>query len=61
MASCGLDFGTSNTTLGFQSSKGPALVALEGEHVAIPSAIFFDWAANPQIGRAAMDAYVEGA
>jgi hypothetical chaperone protein len=68
MASCGLDFGTSNTTLGVntaslgvQSPTGPVLAALEGEHVAIPSAIFFDWAANPQIGRAAMGAYVDGA
>ena len=60
MAACGLDFGTSNTTLGCWRG-GPRLVRLEGEHVTIPSAIFFAPGREPEIGRAAMAAYVEGA
>jgi hypothetical chaperone protein len=59
MASCGLDFGTSNTTLGLAGAR-PRLARLEGEAVTIPSAIFFDWSAQALVGRAANAAYVEG-
>ncbi len=62
MSACGLDFGTSNTTLGVCApGRAPALVALEGDDVTIPSAIFFDWSSNAVIGRAAVGAYVDGA
>jgi hypothetical chaperone protein len=62
MASCGLDFGTSNTTLGLcRPGQHPALAPLEGDNVTIPSAIFFDWSAHAIIGRAAISAYVDGA
>ena len=61
MASCGLDFGTSNTTLGLVRGNAPALAPLEGGDVTIPSAIFFDWSARATIGRAAIAAYLEGA
>ena len=57
----GLDFGTSNTTLGLLGT-GPAhlaLARLEGEAVTIPSAIFFPPAGDEAIGRAAIAAYVE--
>ncbi|WP_336485287.1 Hsp70 family protein [Methylobacterium nigriterrae] len=60
MAACGLDFGTSNTTLGRIRDGRPELVRLEGPHVTIPSAIFFAPAREPVVGRAAMTAYVEG-
>ena len=41
---CGLDFGTSNTTLGVAAGNAPAtLVPLEGAHVTIPSTVFFDF------------------
>ncbi|GJE46494.1 Hsp70 family protein [Methylobacterium soli] len=60
MAACGLDFGTSNTTLGRIRAGRPELVALEGAHLTIPSAIFFAPGRTPEIGRAAMAAYVEG-
>lgn len=60
MAACGLDFGTSNTTLGLIGAGGLALAPLEGEAVTIPSAIFFPPAGDEAIGRAAMAAYVEG-
>ena len=62
MAYCGLDFGTSNSTLGAEGGNGPALVALEGESTTLPSAIFFDFhTGRPLIGRAAIQAYVAGA
>ncbi|MHB2205190.1 Hsp70 family protein [Methylobacterium sp. CM6257] len=60
MAACGLDFGTSNTTLGHSGPAGPALLPLEGAHRTIPSAIFFELGRDPIIGRAATAAYVEG-
>jgi hypothetical chaperone protein len=60
MAACGLDFGTSNTTLGRVRDGKPALVALEGRHLTVPSAIFFAPGRPPVIGRAATEAYVEG-
>ncbi|WP_430911038.1 Hsp70 family protein [Methylobacterium sp. sgz302541] len=60
MAACGLDFGTSNTTLGRIVSGVPTLARLEGTHVTIPSAIFFEPGREPVIGRAGMAAYVDG-
>ena len=40
MSICGLDFGTSNTTLGTIEGQSPVLVALEAQHTTIPSAMF---------------------
>jgi hypothetical chaperone protein len=60
MAACGLDFGTSNTTLGAAGPDGPILLPLEGDHRTIPSAIFFELGREPLIGRAATAAYVAG-
>ncbi|MCE4224208.1 Hsp70 family protein [Methylobacterium sp. C25] len=60
MAACGLDFGTSNTTLGLASAGRPSLLPLEGAHRTIPSAIFFSPRHEAVIGRAAIEAYVEG-
>ena len=60
MSACGLDFGTSNTTLGTLSAGEPHLLSLEGDEDTIPSAIFFARGGEPEIGRAAMGAYVEG-
>ena len=60
MAACGLDFGTSNTTLGLGRGGVPSLVPLEGAHRTLPSAIFFAPGRAPEIGRAAIEAYVEG-
>jgi hypothetical chaperone protein len=60
MAICGLDFGTSNTTLGTIVDDVPVLAALEGDHVTIPSAIFYKADAGALIGRKAIEAYVEG-
>ncbi|MDB5589591.1 Hsp70 family protein [Enterovirga sp.] len=60
MFACGLDFGTSNTTLGILREGAPWLVPLDGAEVAIPSAIFFPPQDSPAIGRGAIEAYVEG-
>jgi hypothetical chaperone protein len=62
MTYCGLDFGTSNSTLGAPGPEGLALVPLEGDATTLPSAIFFDFqTAQPLIGREAIQAYIRGA
>lgn len=60
MNACGLDFGTSNTTLGIPLEGRARLCALEGDHLTVPSAVFFGTDGTYRIGRAAIDAYVEG-
>ena len=59
---CGLDFGTSNSTLGTVGSDGtPHLAPLEGGNATIPSAIFFDFENDATLfGRRAQTAYVGG-
>jgi hypothetical chaperone protein len=58
-SACGIDFGTSNSTL----ANAAGLVELEGRHNTVPSAVFFghEKADAFLIGRAAVDVYVEGA
>lgn len=60
---CGLDFGTSNSTLGRIGPDGhPALVALEGDSPTIPSVLFFGFEDDRlHYGRAAVAEYVTGA
>ena len=60
MTSCGLDFGTSNTTLGRTVHQAPVLVPLESGQTTIPSAIFYELGGGVLVGRRAIDAYVEG-
>jgi hypothetical chaperone protein len=64
MSICGLDFGTSNTTLGTipggPRGDAPVLAALESDHTTIPSAIFFAADGGVLIGRKAIEAYVDG-
>src|SRR5690348_423095 len=63
MAACGLDFGTSNTTLGIAAADGqPKLAPLEGSATTLPSAVFFDFdSAGMLVGKEAVDAYAGGA
>jgi hypothetical chaperone protein len=61
MSICGLDFGTSNTTLGTIAGREPILTALEADQTTIPSAIFYEADGTVLIGRKAIAAYVEGA
>src|ERR1700760_1683822 len=60
MSICGLDFGTSNTTLGTIDDNTPVLAALELDHTTIPSAIFYEADGGVRIGRRAIEAYVDG-
>lgn len=60
MAFCGLDFGTSNTTLGIWRQGAPALAVVEDGKVTVPSAVFYDRQGHFAIGRAAMARYVAG-
>lgn len=61
MSACGLDFGTSNTTLGTLVGGAPVLTELETGHTTIPSAIFYERDGAILIGRRAIEAYVDGA
>ncbi|HWV19566.1 MAG TPA: Hsp70 family protein [Devosia sp.] len=60
---CGLDFGTSNSTLGRVGGDGhPDLLALEGGSRTIPSVLFFNFEDDRlYFGRAAVAEYVTGA
>jgi hypothetical chaperone protein len=60
MSICGLDFGTSNTTLGTIADREPVLTALEAGQTTIPSAIFYEVDGAVLIGRKAIETYVEG-
>jgi hypothetical chaperone protein len=60
VVACGFDFGTSNTTLGIPYEGVPTLVALEDHEVTIPSAVFITAKGEVRIGRAAIEAYVDG-
>lgn len=59
---CGLDFGTSNSTLAIIKDREPVLLPLEGGHVTIPSAVFFGFDTEHAflVGRAGIAAYVDG-
>lgn len=59
---CGLDFGTSNSTLAVHNGTQPLLVPLEATHVTLPSAIFFDIDEDASyFGRQALTSYIDGA
>ncbi|BAI71995.1 hypothetical chaperone protein [Azospirillum sp. B510] len=61
MTACGLDFGTSNTTLGVREADGFRLLALDGTRTTLPTAVFFDFEHDrTTIGQAAIDGYVSG-
>ncbi|WP_036285043.1 Hsp70 family protein [Methylocystis sp. ATCC 49242] len=58
---CGLDFGTSNSTVAIEGASGVELVPIEGDNRTIPSSIFFDFSDGSALfGREALRAYVEG-
>ena len=57
----GIDFGTSNSTVGLADSAGARLLALEDASPTLPSAVFWQVeGAPPLFGRAAIAAYLEG-
>jgi hypothetical chaperone protein len=58
---CGIDFGTSNSTIGVFNQSEPALIALEEGKLDMPSTIFFDeHEPGPLFGREAIEHYVDG-
>jgi hypothetical chaperone protein len=58
---CGLDFGTSNSTIGVAAGNGFRLCALEEGNVTLPSAIFYDYEAHKaRFGRDGIKHYIEG-
>ncbi|WP_420962123.1 Hsp70 family protein [Brucella sp. IR073] len=60
---CGVDFGTTNSTVGLcQKSGDPFLIPVEGDHITIPSALFFSLEdGSVHFGRSAVHEYMEGA
>jgi hypothetical chaperone protein len=61
MRYCGLDFGTSNCTLGIMAAGAPVLAPLEGDETTLPTAVFFHFEGKPpEFGRAAIAAYADG-
>jgi hypothetical chaperone protein len=58
---CGIDFGTSNSTVGLADATGARLIAVEAGHSTIPTAVFLDTeTAEASFGRAAITAYTGG-
>jgi len=58
---CGIDFGTSNSTVGWWRPGVDPLIALEGEQPTLPSVVFFNTEERrPVYGRQALGEYLEG-
>lgn len=58
---CGLDFGTSNSTVGYLRRHHSALLPLEDDKPTLPSVVFFNADDNTvRFGRAALADYLEG-
>ena len=60
MLTCGIDFGTSNSTVSVAEAGTARLLPVEGAHVTIPSAVFWETDGPPLFGRDGIAAYVEG-
>ena len=59
---CGIDFGTSNSSIAVASTvQKPKMIAVEDEHITIPSAIFYENNKTlPLFGRTALQKYMSG-
>ncbi|MFK3942809.1 Hsp70 family protein [Pseudomonas monteilii] len=58
---CGIDFGTSNSTVGWHRPGGDTLLALEDGKITLPSVVFFNLEERrPAYGRMALHEYLEG-
>lgn len=56
----GIDFGTSNSTVGYVTATGPRLIPLEAGRVTLPSALFYDFDERKTLfGRGAIAAYTD--
>lgn len=60
LITCGIDFGTSNTSIALNKAGEVSLAPVEKHHVTIPSAIFFQSPNNqPAFGREAIDLFFD--
>ncbi|MDY7563171.1 Hsp70 family protein [Pseudomonas sp. 10B1] len=58
---CGIDFGTSNSTVGWLRPGMESLIALEDGKITLPSVVFFNMEERrPVYGRLALHEYLEG-
>ncbi|MBA1272379.1 Hsp70 family protein [Stutzerimonas azotifigens] len=58
---CGIDFGTSNSTVGWWRPDAEPLIVLEGDDLTLPSVVFFNLEERrPVYGRQALAEYLEG-
>lgn len=58
---CGIDFGTSNSTVGWLRPDTAPLIALEDGKITLPSVLFFNFEERrPVYGRLALHEYLEG-
>lgn len=58
---CGIDFGTSNSTVGWLCPGRPTLLPLEDDRVTLPSVVFFNAEDDSvSFGRAGLGQYLEG-
>jgi hypothetical chaperone protein len=56
---CGVDFGTSNSTVGWWGAAGPTLLALEDGRALLPSVVFFNYdEERVRVGQAALGDYL---
>lgn len=57
---CGIDFGTSNSTVGWQNQCGSTLIPLEDQEATLPSVVFFNYEEDTiRFGRQALADYLE--
>jgi len=60
-AVCGIDFGTSNSTIGVFNNNQAQLLPLEQGEFTLPSTLFFNFEENKtSFGRAAINDYIDG-
>ncbi|WP_371921165.1 Hsp70 family protein, partial [Pseudomonas sp. HMWF021] len=58
---CGIDFGTSNSTVGWLRPGMETMIALEDDKITLPSVVFFNIEERrPVYGRLALHEYLEG-
>ncbi len=58
---CGIDFGTTNSTIGVVYQNQPLMIRMEGEKTAIPTALFFEEKnPHPLFGQQAINRYISG-
>ncbi|WP_339906303.1 Hsp70 family protein [Pseudomonas guineae] len=58
---CGIDFGTSNSTVGWLRPDAETLIPLEDGKITLPSVVFFNMEERrPVYGRLALQEYLEG-